>query len=87
MHYFLKESQEVENFHALINIQCQNEDDVLDIVIVTQEELDNEDFEIKNGDRIAQLVFAKHESVDLEVIDSLEKSARGESGFGSTGIK
>ncbi len=49
--------------------------------------LSNEDFEIKNGDRIAQLVFAKHESVDLEVIDSLEKSARGESGFGSTGIK
>jgi len=49
--------------------------------------LSNEDFEIKNGDRIAQLVFAKHESVDLEVIDSLEKSVRGESGFGSTGIK
>lgn len=49
--------------------------------------LSNEDFEIKNGDRIAQLVFAKHESVDLEVAHSLEKSARGESGFGSTGIK
>ena len=49
--------------------------------------LSNEDFEIKNGDRIAQLVFAKHESVGLEVTDSLEKSARGESGFGSTGIK
>lgn len=49
--------------------------------------LSNEDFEIKNGDRIAQLVFAKHESVGLEVTDSLEKSVRGESGFGSTGIK
>ncbi len=49
--------------------------------------LSNEDFEIKNGDRIAQLVFAKHESVDLEVTHSLEKSLRGESGFGSTGIK
>ena len=49
--------------------------------------LSNEDFEIKNGDRIAQLVFAKHESVDLEVKDSLEKSIRGESGLGSTGIK
>ena len=49
--------------------------------------LSNEDFEIKSGDRIAQLVFAKHESVGLEVTDSLEKSVRGESGFGSTGIK
>lgn len=49
--------------------------------------LSNEDFEIQNGDRIAQLVFAKHESVGLEVTDSLEKSVRGESGFGSTGIK
>ena len=49
--------------------------------------LSNEDFEIQNGDRIAQLVFTKHESVDLEVTDSLEKSVRGESGFGSTGIK
>ena len=49
--------------------------------------LSNEDFEIQNGDRIAQLVFTKHESVDLELTDSLEKSVRGESGFGSTGIK
>lgn len=39
-------NQSIQNFKALINIQCQNEDDVLDIVIVTQEELDNEDFEI-----------------------------------------
>ena len=49
--------------------------------------LSNEDFEIQNGDRIAQLVFTKHESVDFEVTDYLEKTVRGESGFGSTGIK
>ena len=38
-------NQSINNFKALISIECQNEDDILDIVIVTQEELDNEDFE------------------------------------------
>lgn len=39
-------NQSINNFKALIKVQCQNEDDTLDIVIVTQEELDNEDFEL-----------------------------------------
>jgi hypothetical protein len=39
-------NQSIQNFKALIEIECQNEDDILDIVIVTQEELDSEDFEL-----------------------------------------
>lgn len=49
--------------------------------------LSNEKFEIKNGDRIAQLVFAKYESMEFQITESLDKSNRGKAGFGSTGIK
>ena len=44
-----------------------------------------EDFKINKGDRIAQIVFNKFETADLEIVDSLEKTKRGEGGFGSTG--
>ncbi|WP_296316060.1 dUTP diphosphatase [Winogradskyella sp. UBA3174] len=49
--------------------------------------LSNEHFTINNGERIAQLVIAKHERA--EWVDSIELSEtdRGEGGFGSTGIK
>tara|TARA_B100000925_G_C21924223_1_gene437320 strand:+ start:520 stop:951 length:432 start_codon:yes stop_codon:yes gene_type:complete len=43
------------------------------------------DFTIYSGDRIAQMVIAKHENVSWNVVDKLEDSARGDKGFGSTG--
>lgn len=46
-----------------------------------------EEFIIKSGERIAQLVIAKHEFVQWKLADVLEESERGTSGFGSTGIK
>lgn len=46
-----------------------------------------EDFKVNKGDRIAQIVFNKFEAADLEVVDSLEETSRGEGGFGSTGLK
>ena len=48
--------------------------------------LSNEVFTVKNGDRIAQLIIAKHTSVVWEEVEQLEDSPRGSSGFGSTGI-
>jgi len=42
---------------------------------------------IYNGDRIAQMVFARIEKVDLENVDIVESTDRGSGGFGSTGIK
>ena len=45
----------------------------------------NSDFTIYSGDRIAQMVIAKHENVSWNVVDKLEDSARGDKGFGSTG--
>lgn len=47
--------------------------------------LSNEEFEIVNGERIAQLVIAKHERADWNTVDSLSETKRGEGGFGSTG--
>ncbi|MEP5256068.1 MAG: dUTP diphosphatase [Winogradskyella arenosi] len=46
-----------------------------------------EDFVIENGERIAQLVIAKHERAEWEVAEELSNTARGEGGFGSTGVK
>lgn len=46
-----------------------------------------DDFVIKDGERIAQMVIAKHENVKWTEVNSLEKSERGEGGFGSTGVK
>ncbi|MDR3242788.1 MAG: dUTP diphosphatase [Clostridiales Family XIII bacterium] len=41
---------------------------------------------IKSGDRIAQMVIAKHERIQWEEAENLTDSARGENGFGHTGI-
>ena len=49
--------------------------------------LSNKPFTIDNGDRIAQLVIAKHETIHWKETDSLSDSDRGAGGFGSTGIK
>jgi dUTP pyrophosphatase len=45
-----------------------------------------EDFEVKPGDRIAQLMLVRHSAPDLEESDTLAESVRGGSGFGSTGV-
>ena len=42
-------------------------------------------FIIKAGDRIAQLVFRKHETPNIMIVDELGDSVRGAGGFGSTG--
>ncbi len=49
--------------------------------------LSNVDFVINDGERIAQMVIAKHEVAKWEVVTSLEESNRGAGGFGSTGKK
>jgi dUTP pyrophosphatase len=43
------------------------------------------DFVIKNGDRIAQMVVAKHETVSWEPVSELNETARGTGGYGHTG--
>ena len=48
--------------------------------------LSNEDFLIKDGERIAQLIIAKHEQITWKEVSVLDKTERGEDGFGSTGV-
>lgn len=47
--------------------------------------LSNEIFVIKNGERIAQMVVAKHERVDWLEVETLSETVRGAGGFGHTG--
>ena len=47
--------------------------------------LSNQSFTIKNGERIAQMVIAKHETITWNSVESLTDSERGAGGFGSTG--
>lgn len=49
--------------------------------------LSAEAFTIQDGERIAQMVIAKHEQAEWMAVESLEASDRGAGGFGSTGVK
>ena len=49
--------------------------------------LSEEEFIIENGERIAQMVIAKHEQASWIEVKTLESSERGVGGFGSTGVK
>lgn len=49
--------------------------------------LSNEAFTIENGERIAQLIIAKHERAEWLEVKTLSETSRGEGGFGSTGVK
>lgn len=48
--------------------------------------LSREDFVVKKGDRVAQLVFARYEQANWEETENLSDSHRGTGGFGSTGV-
>lgn len=47
--------------------------------------LGDQPFEIRHGDRIAQMIVARHERVNWELTDELNSTERGKGGFGHTG--
>lgn len=49
--------------------------------------LSNEDFVINAGERIAQMIITKYETVVWEPVDLLDETERGEGGYGHTGVK
>jgi dUTP pyrophosphatase len=49
--------------------------------------LSQEDFVINDGERIAQMVIAKHEQADFVMVEELDQTERGEGGYGHTGVK
>jgi len=56
-------------------------------VCVVLVNLSSEQFVIENGERIAQLVLARHEQIEWDEAEDLSKTGRGEGGFGSTGTR
>lgn len=48
--------------------------------------LSDEEFVIQDGDRIAQMIIARHERAEWNEVDILDETQRGAGGFGSTGI-
>ena len=49
--------------------------------------LSNEDFVVEDGERVAQMVIAKHEQPSWEEVEELIETERGAGGFGSSGVK
>jgi len=49
--------------------------------------LSQEDFIVNDGERIAQMVVARHEQVDFRLVDALDETERGAGGYGHTGVK
>lgn len=56
-------------------------------VMVLLINLSDKDFVINDGERIAQMVIAKHEQGDFIEVDVLDETERGEGGYGHTGVK
>lgn len=49
--------------------------------------LSQEDFVVNDGERIAQMVIARHEQGEFEAVEVLDETERGEGGYGHTGVK
>lgn len=49
--------------------------------------LSDKDFVVKDGERIAQLVIARYEQAELQLVDVLDETERGAGGYGHTGVK
>ena len=54
---------------------------------VILQNMGKENFSIKRGDRIAQMIIAKYEKIEWREVDTLEETSRGAGGFGHTGVK
>lgn len=49
--------------------------------------LSQEPFTIEDGERIAQMVIARHEQVEWQIVEQLSETERGAGGFGHSGVK
>lgn len=75
----LKKGLSVLNSPGTIDADYRGE---IGVILVN---LSNDKVSIQPGERIAQLVLAKHENISWQAVDSLEETSRGSGGFGSTG--
>lgn len=73
--------------HGVVPSNCVGiiDEDYRGEIMVALYNHSNKDFEFNLGDRIAQMILQKYASFDMDVVDSLDDTARGRGGFGSTG--
>jgi dUTP pyrophosphatase len=71
---------------TLINTPGTIDPDYRGEIMIPVINLSTEEQEIGDGERIAQMVIAKYEKVEWEMVESLDATARGEGGFGHSGI-
>jgi len=77
----LKHGISIVNTPGLIDSKYRGE---IGVILINTDK--SEPFEVKKGDKIAQLVIQKVESVKFNVVDELDETVRGSGGFGSTGV-
>ena len=77
----LKHGITVLNFPGTVDADYRGE------VMVLLVNLSQEEFIINDGERIAQMVIAKHEQGILELVEELDETERGAGGYGHTGVK
>ena len=73
--------------HGLTLINCVGtvDSDFIGQIFIPMVNISNEPYTIQVGERVAQMVIAEYTKVELEVVNELEETERGEGGFGSTG--
>jgi dUTP pyrophosphatase len=77
----LKKGISVLNTPGTIDADYRGE---IGIILVN---LSNEDFEVVDGERVCQMIIARHETISWQQVESLEETQRGAGGFGHTGQK
>jgi len=70
---------------SIVNSPATIDEDYRGDIGVILINMSNEQFIIKKGDRIAQIVFQKVEKLNLNIVSNLSETSRGKDGFGSTG--
>ena len=76
----------IKNGITLVNCVGTIDSDYRGELKIPMINLGNETFTITRGDRVAQLIVAKYESVEWELAETVAESDRGTGGFGSTGV-
>lgn len=77
----LKHGISIVNTPGLIDSKYRGE---IGVILINTDK--SESFEIKKGDKIAQMVIQKVECAELVIVDELDETVRGSGGFGSTGV-
>ena len=77
----LKKGITVQNSPGTIDADYRGE------VMVLLINLSNEDFLVNDGERIAQMIIARHEQGEFQLVEQLDETERGEGGYGHTGVK